>query len=254
VQGTVRRIELLSESPQFHSASGPPSSPGPAGGLRTSTPLELRQHGTDREHSSTDFGVEEGRQGRFLSALVQAEDTMLEESDVAWRTCPEGTAGPATPRNVTFNSSVEEISASLRGSSIASAPSDWPESPVAAPEEDLYCDDELSCSLALDPHMQLMPGTRHGATQTEYAAFLGRSRVAGEEHEASTGHAGEEHKARQVGRDGTGSEEEELEEYKTTNNEETSEGAMAGTEETEADGEQAFQTVADDEEAGLRDR
>jgi hypothetical protein len=117
---------------------------------------------------------------------------------------------------------------------------------VPAPGEDLYCDDELSCSLALDPHMQLMPGTCHGATQTEDAAFLGRSRRVGDK---GAGHAGEEHEARQVERDETSSEEREFEgeEYKTANNEETSEGGMAGTDGTEADEEQAFQTVADDE-------
>jgi hypothetical protein len=45
-------------------------------------------------------------------------------------------AGPATPRsgNVTFNSSVEEISASTRGSSLGSVLPDWPAGPVVPGE------------------------------------------------------------------------------------------------------------------------
>ena len=148
------------------------------GSRRTSTPLE------SAKSQGIDFGKPLGRQASFINAMVLAEET--EENVEAYESC---IGEKSTPKKnmVTFNSSVEEFSASslASGSSVGGEKKcelAWPESPVkpVVGSDDLYCDDDELFS----PHMQLVgrsslvelegdeKNSAEATTQTEDSSFL----------------------------------------------------------------------------------
>merc|ERR1719234_250660 len=156
------------------------------GSRRTSTPLE------GAKPQGVDFGKPLGRQTSFINAMVLAEET--EENAELYESC---VGEKSTPKKnmVTFNSSVEEFSASslTSRSSVGSekkcevAELAWPESPVkpVVISDDLYCDDDELFS----PHMQLVgdeksslvqligdeKNSAEATTQTEDSSFLSGS-------------------------------------------------------------------------------
>merc|ERR1719234_1208230 len=156
------------------------------GSRRTSTPLE------GAKPQGINFGKPLGRQASFVNAMVLAEET--EENAELYESC---VGEKSTPKKnmVTFNSSVEEFSASslVSRSSVGSekksevAELAWPESPVkpVVSSDDLYCDDDDLFS----PHMQLIgdekssllqligdeKNSAEATTQTEDSSFLSGS-------------------------------------------------------------------------------
>ena len=156
------------------------------GSRRTSTPLE------GAKSQGIDFGKPLGRQASFINAMVLAEET--EENVEVYESC---IGEKSTPKKnmVTFNSSVEEFSASslISRTSVGSekkcevAELAWPESPVkpVVSSDDLYCDDDELFS----PHMQLIgdeksslmqlvgdeKNSAEATTQTEDSSFLSGS-------------------------------------------------------------------------------
>ena len=156
---------------------------GRPGSRRTSTPLE------SAKPQGIDFGMPLGRQASFINAMVLAEET--DEIVEVYESCIEEKSTPKK-NMVTFNSSVEEFSASslASGSSVGvekKCALAWPESPVkpVVASDDLYCDDDGLFS----PHMQLIGDGRsslvqlvedeknsaEATTQTEDSSFLSGS-------------------------------------------------------------------------------
>ena len=150
------------------------------GSWRTSTPLE------GAKTQGIDFGKPLGRQASFINAMVGAEET--EENVDAYESCMEERS-TSKKNMVTFNSSVEEFSASSLaiGGSVGSekkgkaADLAWPESPVKGTSGDIYCDDDELFS----PHMQLVgvsprmeleeKNSAEVTTQTEESSFFSGS-------------------------------------------------------------------------------
>ena len=110
------------------------------GSWRTSTPLE------GAKTQGIDFGKPLGRQSSFINTMVGTYEKCMEEKSTSKKNM------------VTFNSSVEEFSASSLaiGGSVGNekkgkaADLAWPESPVKGTSDDIYCDELFS------PHMQLV--------------------------------------------------------------------------------------------------
>ena len=115
----------------------------------TSTPLE------QEKGKGINFALSLGRQASFCTAMSLAEET--EEDAAAFESCV-GEGSTPKANIVTFNSSVEEFSASSLASrnSVENEKGQlaWPESPVKSlgTSDDLYCDDDELFS----PHMQLI--------------------------------------------------------------------------------------------------
>ena len=152
----------------------------------TSTPLE------QEKAKGINFAVSLGRQASFRTAMSLAEET--EEDAAAFESCV-GEGSTPKANIVTFNSSVEEFSAS----SLASRNSvenekvqlAWPESPVKSvgTSDDLYHDDDELFS----PHMQLIgdensslahlasdeKSSAEATTQTEDSSFSLTNNIGG---------------------------------------------------------------------------
>ena len=152
----------------------------------TSTPLE------QEKVKGINFAVSMGRQASFRTAMSLAEET--EEDAVAYESCV-GEGSTPKANIVTFNSSVEEFSASSLASrnSVENEKGQlaWPESPVKSvgTSDDLYCDDDELFS----PHMQLIgdensslahlasdeKSSAEATTQTEDSSFSLMNNIGG---------------------------------------------------------------------------
>ena len=152
----------------------------------TSTPLE------QEKGKGINFALSLGRQASFCTAMSLAEET--EEDAAAFESCV-GEGSTPKANIVTFNSSVEEFSASSLASrnSVENEKSQlaWPESPVKSvgTSDDLYCDDDELFS----PHMQLIgdensslahlatdeKNSAEATTQTEDSSFSLMNNIGG---------------------------------------------------------------------------